>query len=510
MFVPALLMNVSGQVTDQIGEQLGITRQTVSSILPLGFLGLSMLMALMSMGEKGIYFSPAEINFLFSGPFTRRQLLVYRIATNALGVLIGALFCSVPIAAYGSSWFPAFIGLVMTLQFISLLSMSTALTSQIISQNAYSIGRRIVMVVICTLMIAGLAEVFEPNGELHPLEIAIQFRHSTAGTIVTAPFAVFTDLIAASEVNLKFAGGLAVALGINALLLLITIRLDANYLETSVRVSEKLYQRLLQMQSGGSFFRTGRKGRAYKRILPRLPRWSGVGPVAQAQLTTSIRSSGRMLITVAFIAVIATCTIAFSRPALFTHGVKTAATIIGVMMYATLIASLSLPLGFRGDVDHIDWLKSLPITSRTVAAGEVLGPTLFMSLVNIAVFLPASLVVTPPWIMLVAAVCVPPAMLLLFAVDNLTFTLHPVRQKPTNPGDMQFVGLKMVHTLLQFLLFGLTTIPVIVVGAVAWFVGGAWCSIPAMWVTAGGIGIVMIQMIARGFERFDPATDTPA
>jgi hypothetical protein len=217
-----------------------------------------------------------------------------------------------------------------------------------------------------------------------------------------------------------------------------------------------------------------------------------------------------MLITVVFVAGIASCTIAFSQTALFTHGITTAATIIGVMMYATLTASLSLPLGFRGDVDHIDWLKSLPIKPLAVAAGEVLGPTLFMSLLNIAVFIPASLVVTPPWIMLVAAVCVPPAMLLLFAVDNLAFTLYPVRQTPTNPGDLQFVGFQMAHTLLKLLLIGLTTIPVTVVGAVARFVGGVWCSIPAMWVTAVGVGIVMIQMIARGFERFDPATDTPA
>lgn len=192
------------------------------------------------------------------------------------------------------------------------------------------------------------------------------------------------------------------------------------------------------------------------------------------------------------------------------EGIPAVAGVITVTAYVTLIVSLTLPLQLRGDMDHIDWLKSLPLNPVAVAAGEMLGPALFMSMLNLSVFLPASLVVSPSWMLLVAAVCALPVNLLFFAVDNFVFTLYPVRQTPATPGDLQFAGLRFAHTLLKFLLLGLMSIPVALVGTVAWMIAGPWRSIPAMWITIAGLDIVMIILDGRAFGRFDPAADTPA
>lgn len=57
---------------------------------------LMCLIALLPSGGKGAaYFSPAEIDFLFAGPFTRRALLAYKLGSSAVGWALGSLLFSV-------------------------------------------------------------------------------------------------------------------------------------------------------------------------------------------------------------------------------------------------------------------------------------------------------------------------------------------------------------------------------------------------------------------------------
>ena len=42
------------------------------ALVPLGLLGMCMLSLMTSAGERAIYFSPGEVEFLFPGPFVRR------------------------------------------------------------------------------------------------------------------------------------------------------------------------------------------------------------------------------------------------------------------------------------------------------------------------------------------------------------------------------------------------------------------------------------------------------
>src|SRR5437016_4012844 len=56
------------------------TRQ-VGPLLLFAYCALTVLFA---SAEQGVSFTPAEVQFLFSGPFSRRQVLAYKIAGNAL------------------------------------------------------------------------------------------------------------------------------------------------------------------------------------------------------------------------------------------------------------------------------------------------------------------------------------------------------------------------------------------------------------------------------------------
>ena len=52
------------------------------------------------------------------------------------------------------------------------------------------------------------------------------------------------------------------------------------------------------------------------------------------------------------------------------------------LAYQSFLASMQLPAGFRGDIDRLDWLKSLPIHPAAVTFGQISGPALLLSLMQ--------------------------------------------------------------------------------------------------------------------------------
>src|SRR6516165_1284837 len=58
---------------------------------PLGLLAMCLMNFFLATGERVFSFRPAEVDFLFPGPFTRRQLLMYKV----VGIVTATIFqCS--------------------------------------------------------------------------------------------------------------------------------------------------------------------------------------------------------------------------------------------------------------------------------------------------------------------------------------------------------------------------------------------------------------------------------
>ena len=151
----------------------------------------------------------------------------------------------------------------------------------------------------------------------------------------------------------------------------------------------------------------------------------------------------------------------------------------------------------------------MPLTPLVVAAGEILGPALFFSLMNCAVFLPASMALAPSYPLLIAAVCSLPVNAVFFGIENLVFTVYPSRQMPTTPGDFQFMGTAFLLMILKGLLLMVAAIPTAIVGFSLWLLSGPWLALPAMWITTAGTGVAIVFLVARSFDRFDPSLDSP-
>src|SRR4051812_34325007 len=56
--------------------------ESVRTVAPLLLLGVCLLTAVTSAGDKAIAFTPGEVDFLFPGPFPRRQLLLFKLTKS--------------------------------------------------------------------------------------------------------------------------------------------------------------------------------------------------------------------------------------------------------------------------------------------------------------------------------------------------------------------------------------------------------------------------------------------
>ena len=61
----------------------------ISTFMPLGMLGMSLLTVALATGPT-FHFSPTEINFLFAGPFRRRDLIIYKFCAYVAGATLSS------------------------------------------------------------------------------------------------------------------------------------------------------------------------------------------------------------------------------------------------------------------------------------------------------------------------------------------------------------------------------------------------------------------------------------
>ena len=181
---------------------------------------------------------------------------------------------------------------------------------------------------------------------------------------------------------------------------------------------------------------------------------------------------------------------------------------IVIMCYLTFFTAIFFP----HELDHIDWLKVLPLPSTAIAWGELSGVVSVLAVLQALFFcVVAVLVQESAVILLVAAVFTVPIDLVVFATENLIFLLYPSRLIPNTPGDLQHMGRNMISMMMKslviFFCFGIAA----GFGGIAYAVTGlSWITFAAVsWVVLLLEGIGLVHLNAWAFRRFDPSIDTP-
>ena len=232
---------------------------------PAYLLFYCLMNVLMSGGERTVYFWPAEVTFLFTGPFTRRQLLGYKVALTLFFTLPTSLFLTAYTQVHAPWILAAFVGVLLMTTFMQLLGMALNLTAASVGARLYSRARRLVLIAV---LVAGV--LLFRSARLQGVEALFS---SEAWYQFSAPLRWFFEAFLADRWFdlLRFG---VLSLLVNLALLGVVFGLDADYLEAATAYSSRVYAQIQRLRGGP----TGRP------LLPEiaggcrcLPGWAALG-----------------------------------------------------------------------------------------------------------------------------------------------------------------------------------------------------------------------------------------
>jgi hypothetical protein len=477
----------------------------VRAVAPVALLIATLLTVLSAGGERAIVFTPAEVDFLFPGPFTRRQILLYRIIKSSTGATFSAAILSVVFLRHATSWVAALLTMVLGLLFLQYLGIAILLTAQTLGERAHTWGRRIVILVIVAAIALPIVPIFlRGMGGGGIVGLARLVRQSPVGRIILFPVEPFGLMLTSPRIFPDLLQWTAAAIAVNAALVWLIFRLDADFLESAAARSQVLQARMARARKLGIAAHAGKAGFSP----PMLPYWRGVGPIMWRQITAAVRGS-RGLIMVLFIVA------AVAGPAIY--GARTSdsralvSAFVGALAWITVVVAGMIRFDFRGDVDHMEVLKSLPLSGLSVCAGQLAVPVLLLTAFHwavIAAMLISRGAVGP--VLAIAAALSLPFNALVFLVENLTFLMFPVRA-PQGAMDFQNFG-------RQTLFFFVKLLVLLVAGGLASLAGLAAWSVTRSTTAAGGAALLILSAAAAGllpllawaYSRYDVSLDTPA
>jgi hypothetical protein len=484
---------------------------------PLALLGLTMLTLLSSAGDRGVItFTPAEVTFLFAGPFSRRQLLAYKILIAFLSSLVMALFFLV--------WFASmhirtrmlgfcYLGIVLALLFTQLLTMAISFLAGSISVQAYNRRRKLTLVIVVMLVLAASVQVGGDLFRLSGPELAKRIEQTPLLHAILEPFRWFVQAFTAEQFWPDFVYWASLSLAMDLGLLLVVFALDAHYLESAAAASERAYAQLQRVRSGGAAAAVLHSTGTARSWLPMLPWWGGVGPVAWRQLATVPRSRSTLVIVLMLFPLVILPALRGMQDG--NEAVLGLAVPLGIQVFVmTLFLTPLIAFDFRGDLDRMEVLKTLPIAPVALVIGQLLTPVLLLCIVQwgalaiIAASLDRAAVLQAA---AGAAALIVPFNFLLIGLDNLLFLFFPARALTPTPGDFQVMGRLMLTYLAKLVIVGLTAGAAALVAVLIYYLldHSLAAALAAAWLVLLGFGVGLVPLIVLGFHRFDVARDTP-
>jgi hypothetical protein len=482
----------------------------------LGLLAYCFIILFTSLAEKAIYFRPSEVNFLFAGPFNRRQLLWYKIAVQLLNVTVLAVLLTAITFKNTTSVFAAFLGVLLTLSFLNLFSVAVSLVGSNVSERANSTARKLALLLVSIALLTAAAGIGREFLVLSPLEIATRIEQSPVMRVILTPLRWFPGTFTAERIWPDLVFSASAALCVNVALLAVIFGLDAQYYEAAAATSAKVYARIQRIRSGGGLGPTlelsTRRGK--RQSLPMIAWLFGAGPVAWRQITTAQRDFARVLL-VAFILA------AMTLPALFAGAadphvdpVTLALALQGTVLGATFFLTPLLPFDFRADFDRLAELKALPVSPTALVAGQLAAPVLVMTLSQTLVMVVIGTKLSDTswaWLFAVLAAFVVPVNLFQVGIDNVFFLLYPARPITGGTFDLEAMGRVMVLIFVKAIIVCCTGALAVGCGFVAYYVLGQNMKAGYVFslVVMTALSLIPIPVAAWALVRLDVARDVP-
>lgn len=409
-----------------------VSPELLRSLGPLFVIALALLATLTG---GGLYFKPAEIDFLFPAPLGRRQLVLYNVLARARMALLSAFWIALLTLLRRDGFVQLLVGSFLALVFLQVLSQLAAVASAWLGARLPRAVRLGLGGALALLLVAGLARGAAPGA------ISLESTGLRAlAWVARPPFEVMTA--ESYTVMIAWTGA---SLAVLLVLGLAIASLDVVFREAVISRSRRRERELARMRSGGGAFAGGP---ARSRLsLPRFPLLEGAGPLAWRQSVELLRNP-RGVVTMAIV-VAMTAAVAIYAPFVTGSGSGESLPIsalawtgVGAVVAATLFMTDNFAFDFRRDLDRMAFLKALPVSPLALVAGQLATVAVFRGLVQLlgigAIALATGAISLSAW--LAAAAVALPASWAAASIDNLVFLVLPYRVVPADPGDFGFVG----------------------------------------------------------------------
>lgn len=465
-----------------------------------------LLSALGSLNYPGIPFLPAEIELLFPAPVSRRALLLYKVLSAATALVVAAGFMALTFTWLSVNLANAFAASVI---FMLLLGLGSQIVSLALAGTHERLRARVgrAALLVAVLALTGGAIITVNQAPNLPADVLRAALESVPGRVALFPFGIVTEILLAGT-----APGLLAWTGAGTLLVVLAlwvlIRLDVDYREASIAASQRVQEMMDRMRRKGSVFAAERsRGKGVK--LRMFPRWGGAGPLFWRQATSLLHNARAIALVVLGALVI--IVLAYHSA---TEGewAPLEATLT-LTFFSTFVLGMMLQYDFRGDLGAVEILRTLPIRPAAVAAGQILAPTAFISLIQ-WVALTVLVVLRPdlwPWL-LAAGLAAPLLNAVLIGMENLAFLVYPVRMTPGTAFDFQHMGRSLLMGAVKY-------IAVSIIGGAAFAAGAAAYVLTGRSILAGGVAastvltaavVSVTYLVSRAFLAFDVSSDLPA
>ena len=495
-------------------EIIVATRYVAHNVFPILLTGLFFAFLISPRTDHCLDFRPAEIEFLFPAPFSRRQLIIYKllgVVTSTLAVSLGiSVFLGGSFFLFDQPFWITFLRGFSTLFLSFLLFRLTFILSGLIRK---SIVVRLVSPIqkglAALLVFAFFVGMYSIRDQFHfdlvkdfdPVKLLPVLKAFVATQwcqIAITPARIFSNILLSTSIGGTLLWGSA-SLAVNASVIYLILKTNDDFIETEISVSQQKAQMAKRQSNAATAFIVGDA----LGTIPMLPFMSGIGPIAWRQLQTFYRTRQFIIGGLIFYFLMVTFLVWTSQKPDSSN--NQFAMVLTMVVSISLIGPTIIPMGFQYDINKMDILKSLPFSRWQIAAGQMLGPAIGLVSIQMAtifVFMFTALEYLGYFFVL--AIFAPLATTIMLCIVNSLSLLYPTRKEQGVVNQFENIG----HILVFVFLIGV--VGTIILGLLGSVGGAAYFLTRSLVVTLFASWVVMLMAATTGvwltgwaFERFD-------
>jgi ABC-2 type transport system permease protein len=471
-----------------------------------------------------LFFTEAEIAFLFPAPLSRRALFHYQLLKSQTGILFTSLVISLIATRFlGTSALILYPGVWIVFTTMSLHSRAISFAKAGMVEHGFSGFLRnfvFLLIPIAAVVVCGAWLYFHFDQALE------------SGPLL---YLLYPARLVVAPLFAKSAAGLAAALG-PALLILVLhyawlFRMNVSFEEASIAYSAKIASRLEARKKGLSLPGPRKDGKT-----PRAPfRLEPTGSPEGALLWKNLISTGRMfsartlVLTVLPLCVLAVVLLANNESLNEGFGATAGLLCLIIAGMMTLMGPAMFRSDLRKDLAHLEELKALPVPGYRIVRGEILAPlavSVIASwiLIVLGILLLAAFELSPKWglahflpLGVSGIILIPGLHFLFFVLFNAIVVVLPGWSTATQASagiGIEKLGQRLILSLGIILSFAVAIIPssllclpIVLFGypVLGWWIAPL-AALAALAVLAAE-GWFACHLLGIAFDRIDPAQE---